>query len=554
MLSRRAFLSWAALGAASISAGALLGSCTNSSASTSTSAPSAQSVGGVRGSEEVVVVMSDTSEPAAGFDPFYSWGCGEHVHEPLIQSTLVTTNAQLEFENDLATSYSCSPDLLTWTFFIRDDVCFSDGSRLTAHDVAFTLNGIKAFEGSELDLSYMKQARAVSDTQVDIELNKPFNALLYTLAVVGIVPAATYDAASYGAHPVGSGRYVLEQWDKGQQVILAANPNYYGEAPKMKRVVVLFASEDSAFASARSGAVDIAYTSATLANQPMTDDFELVSCKSVDCRGISLPSIAPGTMRSDGLQEFPAGNAVTCHEEIRKAINLALDRETLIANTLNGHGTLAYSVCDGMPWGSADMQVQTNFDEAVRILEQAGWKRGEDGTYAKDGLRAAFNLYYSAGDSLRQAMAYEFANQMKQLGIEVTPVGSSWTTDPDGLYAHQFSDPILWGWGANSPTQLYDLTYSTGWGNYACYENPKIDAHLDAALACADIAESYAHWQAAQWDGETGVAPQGAATWVWLANVDHLYFARKGLQLAEQKPHPHGHGWSLVNNVDKWSW
>lgn len=44
------------------------------------------------------------------------------------------------------------------------------------------------------------------------------------------------------------------------------------------------------------------------------------------------------------------------------------------------------------------------------------------------------------------------------------------------------------------------------------------------------------------------------ALWVWFANVDHLYFARDGLAVAEQKLHPHGHGWSLVNNVDQWTW
>ena len=50
------------------------------------------------------------------------------------------------------------------------------------------------------------------------------------------------------------------------------------------------------------------------------------------------------------------------------------------------------------------------------------------------------------------------------------------------------------------------------------------------------------------------MAPQGAATWVWLTNIDHLYYVRDGLQVAEQKPHPHGHGWSLANNIDQWSW
>ena len=50
------------------------------------------------------------------------------------------------------------------------------------------------------------------------------------------------------------------------------------------------------------------------------------------------------------------------------------------------------------------------------------------------------------------------------------------------------------------------------------------------------------------------MTPDADAPWVWIANVDHLYFAREGLTIAEQKLHPHGHGWSIVNNVDRWSW
>ena len=56
------------------------------------------------------------------------------------------------------------------------------------------------------------------------------------------------------------------------------------------------------------------------------------------------------------------------------------------------------------------------------------------------------------------------------------------------------------------------------------------------------------------WDGTTGVTQDGDIPWIWLCNVDHLYFVRDGLQVAEQKIHPHGHGWSIVNNVDQWSW
>ena len=545
-LSRRSFVKAAAVSTAAVSLGGMLSACGQSANGGSSSARS-------KASNEVVVAMSVTREPAAGFDPFYSWGCGEHVHEPLLQSTLVTTDANLNFKNDLATAYSCSADLLTWTFNIRDDVKFTDGEPLTAADVAFTLNGIKSFEGSELDLSYMDKAEAVSPTQVDIHLNKPFNALLYTLAVVGIVPEHAYDSATYGSNPIGSGRYMLEQWNKGQQVIFKANPNYYGEAPKMQRVTVLFTSEDAALAAAQSGTADIVYTAATLAGQQVKG-YELFRCGSVDCRGISLPCVPSGAIRSDGSADYPAGNDVTSHIEIRKAINYAIDRQKLVDNTLEGYGTVCYSVCDNMPWGSSDMKVEYNREKADQLLAEAGWTKGADGIYAKDGQRASFTLMYAASDSVRQAMANEFMNQMKEFGIEVSLKGSSWTTDPDGLYANQFSTPLVWGWGANSPTQLYDLTYSSGWGNYAVYANNTVDAHLDMALSMPSVEQSFDHWKKAQWDGNEGIAPQGGASWVWLANVDHLYFKREGLNVAAQKPHPHGHGWSLVNNVDQWTW
>lgn len=98
----------------------------------------------------------------------------------------------------------------------------------------------------------VREAVATDATHVELYLTKPYNMLLYTLAVLGIVPEKAY-GDDYGANPIGSGRYMLEQWDKGQQVILKANPDYYGEEPKMKRVVVAFMEEDAALAAARAG-------------------------------------------------------------------------------------------------------------------------------------------------------------------------------------------------------------------------------------------------------------------------------------------------------------
>lgn len=543
-LTRRGFLS-AAGACAGLAASAALAGC----AGRQGAGGSSDSVVTPKGSTQVVIAMNPTSEPAAGFDPLVAWGCGEHVHEPLIQSTLITTDEDLNFVNDLATDYLCSSDGLVWTFTIRDDVVFSDGEPLSARDVAFTVNGAIDSAMSEADLSMVDRAVAVNDTVVELHLNKPHNALLYTLAVLGIVPEHAY-GPEYGRNPIGSGRYVLERWDKGQQVIFTANPKYYGRKPSMERVVVVFMDEDAALAAVQKGEVDIAYTYATHARQAF-EGYELAAYKTVDSRGVSLPSVpAGGTKLVEGDMAFNTGNEVTADVAVRRAINCGLDRDAVIEHVLDGYGKVAYSVGDGMPWSSPDMKVELDREKAARLLDEAGWKRGEDGVRSRDGVRAAFDIWYSSDDSVRQALANEFANQMAELGLEVTPRGGSW----DEIYLHQFSQPVLWGWGSNSPVEVYELNYSTGWGNYSCYESEITDAYLDEALAQTDVEASYEYWRKAMWDGVEGVAPQGAATWAWIANVDHLYFKREGLDVAHQKPHPHGHGWSLVNNVDAWSW
>lgn len=500
---------------------------------------------------QVVVALSTESEPEAGFNPVINWGSGEHMHEPLIQSTLITTDAELNFHNDLATEYSVSDDGMQWTFKIRDDVKFTDGEPLTAADVAFTINKIVSEPAAETDLSMIDHADAPDATTCVITMKRPYNALLYVLAVVGIVPEHAY-SADYGTTPettIGSGRYMLEQWDRGQQAIFKANPDYYGEAPKMQRVVVLFMEEDASLAAASAGQVDLAFTTATIAgNAP--SGYGVLACKSVDSRGIALPVVPSGATVKSGDDTFPAGNDVTCNVEIRRAINAGVDRQKFIDNVLNGYGTVAYSVGTGMPWYSDDMEVAYDPAAAEKYLTDAGWTKGSDGIYEKDGKRASFEVIYSTTDSVRQGIALEFANQMKEIGIEVKTTGMTM----DEAMPLGYSTPVVWGFGSNAPMEIESLYATTGSFNVADYSNEAVDKYIADALTQPTVEESFAYWKNAQWDGKTGFAPQGDAPWVWIANVDHLFFQRDGLEVADQKPQPHGHGWSVLNNVDQWNW
>ena len=498
-------------------------------------------------SGEVVVAMDPNSEPAAGFDPAYGWGAGEHVHEPLIQSTLTVTNPDLTIGYDLATDYSVSEDGLTWTVTILDDVSFTDGEPLTAEDVAFTYNTVKA-SSSVSDFTMLDYAEAADDRTVVFHMNRPFSIWPYTMAVTGIMPEHAYDSAAYGASPIGSGRYILKQWDRGQQVILEANPDYYGGEPLMKKVTILFMEEDAAFLAAQAGQVDLAYTSATYSDQQI-EGYSLASYATVDNRGFNLPAVPEQT----DAQGRTVGNDLTADVRVRRAINMGIDRQEMIDHVLNGYGSPAYSVCDQMPWYSEASEVEYDPEGAAALLDEAGWKTGDDGVREKDGVKAELNLLYSAGDSVRQALAADFADQLGDLGISCTLEG----VGLDTAYDRALSDPLIWGWGAHTPMELYNIYHTAAgsdWALYSPYASDAVDRYMDQALAQNDLETSYQLWRQAQWDGTEGVTWEGDIPWVWLVNIDHLYWVRDGLQVAEQKIHPHGHGWSGVNNVDQWTW
>ena len=495
--------------------------------------------------DSVIVAMGPNSEPESGFNPAYGWGAGEHVHEPLIQSTLTVTTTDLRIAYDLATDIQVSDDGMTWTVKIRDDVTFTDGEPLTAKDVAFTYNTVKE-SSSVNDFTMLKEAVATNDTTVEFHMEKPYSIWPYTMAIVGIVPEHAY-GPDYGEHPIGSGRYIMKQWDKGQQIIFEANPDYYGDAPKMKKVTVVFMDEDAAYAAAMAGQVDLAYTAASYAEQSI-DGYRLLSYETVDNRGFNLPAVPA----SKDEQGNTVGNDFTSDVRVRRAINIGIDREEMIKNVLDGHGTAAYSVCDKMPWYNDEAQVDYDPEAAAALLDEAGWVVGADGIREKNGVRAELNIMYSSGDSVRQALAADTQNQLKALGIDTTIEGVGWDT----AYTRALEEPLMWGWGAHTPMELYNMyhTLENGSAEYSPYSNETVDRYMDEALASTSLEESYELWQKAQWDGVTGVTQEGDIPWIWLCNIDHLYWANESLHVADQKLHPHGHGWSIVNNVDQWYW
>ncbi|MGQ9558080.1 MAG: ABC transporter substrate-binding protein [Desulfurispora sp.] len=491
------------------------------------------------------LVLAIGGEPDAGFDPTTGWG---RYGSPLFQSTLLTRDNDLNIVKDLATDYQVSPDGLTWTVKIRNDARFSDGKPLTAADVAYTY-ATAAKSGSVVDLNVLAGVQALDEHTVQFKLKQAQSTFINLLITLGIVPKHAH-GGDYAKNPVGSGPYKLVQWDKGQQLIVEPNPYYYGPKPAFKKVTFLFLSEDAAFAAAKAGQVDVAAVPHMFVKQTVPG-MRLVAVQSVDNRGIMFPTVPSGQKTKDGR---PVGNDVTADPAIRRAINLAVDRQTLVNTVLEGQGRPAYTVCDNLPWWNPQTELKdADVEGAKKVLAAAGWQdKDGDGVLEKGGLKARFTLVYPASDSTRQSLAMAVRDMIKPLGIDITVEGKSW----DDIKQLMHANAVLFGWGSHDPLEMYNLFHSKNrgveWFNPGFYSNPTVDKYLDQALQATDPAQANQYWQLAQWDGRTGLSALGDAPWAWLVNINHCYFVRENLDTGKNRIEPHGHGWPITANIVEW--
>jgi peptide/nickel transport system substrate-binding protein len=496
--------------------------------------------------ELVAAIGTHGGEPEAGFNPLTGWG---YNHEPLVQSTLFKKDSNANLINDLATNYTVSNDGLTWTVKIRDNVKFHDGIPLTAKDVAFTFNTAKTGAG-EVDVSMLDTATAIDNNTVEFKLNDPQSTFIHKLAVIGIVPEHSYNE-NYGQNPIGSGPYKFVQWDKGQQVIFEANPDYYGQKPYFKKLTILFMAGDTAFAAAKAGQVDIAEIPNSYANQKV-DGMKIASLESIDARGISFPMNPNTGEKTEKGDAF--GNNVTSDAAIRKALNIGIDRQVLINGALNGQGEEEFTGVDKLPWGNKDAIFEDgNIDEAKKILAEGGWQDTDgDGILEKNGLKAEFTLTYPSSAQERQALAIAVSEEAKKLGINIKLEGKSW----DEIYTLCYSTPNVWGYGSIDPTDIYLRYYSKSFdpskrNNVIMYNNPVVDNYLRTAITSSDQDTANKNWQLAAWDGKTGFSEKGDSTWLWMATINYVFIMDENLDIGTPKIQPHGA--DIFGNILEWN-
>lgn len=434
----------------------------------------------------------------------------------------------------------------TWTVKLRDGVTFSDGSDFDAEDVKATYDVARDVKkGSKVSFRYdiIDDVEIIDKHTVKFHLTAPYSGfesrLTLAIAPSEVVGKDNVADNPLAEMPVGTGPYVMES-NTGNEIRFKAREDYWAGTPEVKDMVVSLVSDDNARAQrVASGELSGAAVPPALAKSfENRDDVEVVAAKTADWRGVSFPDVP-----------FLKDAAV------RKAINLAVDRQAMVDGPLSGYGTPISNILSSI-YGDA-YNAKADFDynvaEAEKMLDEAGWKKGPDGIRAKDGEKASVTLYYAGDDTLRRDMAIEFSAQMKKIGVDFHTEASTW----DEITPRLGEAAALLG-GGSSPydpdLMAYNELHSRGentseYSNPGDYSSPELDRALEQARVEQDPAKRAELYRKVQ---ELHAENPSA---VFLANINHVYLQHpnkwnKGPLILE--PHIHGATWGPWWDLRSW--
>ena len=314
-------------------------------------------------------------------------------------------NGTPQLVNSLAADYTVSEDGLTYDFTLQEGVTFSDGTPLTANDVKYTFTrmislpeSVQSSMGSmiagaaELQAGTAQELTGITvtdDTHFTITLTAPFAGFLYELATpaCSIMSEANVTAAgdSFGLDPaqtIGSGPYVVTSWTRDSGMVLDLNPNYWGETPDVTHVEISVVPDAS-----------------TMSMMFQSGELDILDCDYIDS------AVVDSTYRTQYADQIVTGNRLATtylalnenieplgDVRVRKAIQMAIDRQTILDSVYSGDGSLVDGIYpEGLIGYSADNQGWLTYDPegAKALLAEAGYADGFAMELASDSSASA---------------------------------------------------------------------------------------------------------------------------------------------------------------------
>jgi peptide/nickel transport system substrate-binding protein len=424
------------------------------------------------------------------YDPHKTTSYGDWCILNQLHDTLVVTDFDGQtIKPGLATKWEISDDRLEYVFYLRDDVSFHSGKPMTAQDVKWTFDRWKDQETASPTARYIKSVETievVDDYTVKLKLSRPDNNILANLATIPAAilnkEAVEAEGESYGTTAVdGTGPFKFVEYIQDDRTIVERNDDYKW-APSifnnpgpahLKRIVFRFILEPGTRSMEyQAGNIDI------IANAGMfASELDLVK-RNVDF--FAVEEFFPPYPVFIGFQ-LDRGPDKT----IRKACNMALDREEFIQTILNGFGVPMPGVISPGFWeweGSKDYYPY-DIDAAIKLLEDDGYILKDDGFRYKGGKKASFAVIHCSSDEDKM-LANIFQAQMKKIGIDVIVDSSKQNQYWSFINTNEFEALII-GLFLNTPEDmLYNYFHSDNlpFPNRQGFSNPEVDELLSYAI------------------------------------------------------------------------
>jgi peptide/nickel transport system substrate-binding protein len=459
------------------------------------------------------------------------------------------------------TTWEVSEDNLTYTFRIREDANWTDGTPISSADAKFM---VEAIQQEDINTRWEDQGSIISAVNIidektyEIVLNNIDCAALGGLRELRFLPSHRYAAdfsdfmdSDFNMNPdISGGPYILEEWAPDEFQRFRANPDFWGGAPQIPFLINRVMGEQAlAIQAIQSGEIDYTYFQGDLFEQIQnTENLQFTAFPQVSVNFLSLNWVDPNDPQpaydADGNLVAQTPHPLFSDVKVRQAVAMGWNKLDVL-ETLGGPegGTpLVGVVAPSFAWAyNSDVELWPFDPEAsMALLEEAGWTDTDgDGvrechgcSSAEEGTLLAFTLRYSDILQLFETTALVAQDQLNQIGFDVSLELVEWSNYITDVYLGQAYDATAMSNSvATDPNTFTTLLQSEqdipGAGNnLASYVNPEIDALIAEARAvpgCDPAARAEIYYQIQQITHD-----DVAYDWTFVPNIFHVANNRVG--------------------------
>ncbi len=440
------------------------------------------------------------------------------VQNYVLESLLTRDPETLEWQGWIAESWTVSEDGLRFTFRLRPGVVFSDGTPLTADDVAFTFQFImdERIEAPRQRAYYEKIASvtAVDAQTVEFVFKEPYYDSLSLAGGMDILSRKFYEP--YLQEPqkfnqskgllFGSGPYRLadpRSWTPDLGIVeLERNPRYWAPVqPNFERVLwKIIENETARLTTFRNGAIDV-YSAKPREYQDLRNDAALMSRS----QALEYSSPTAGYTYIGWNQERGGKPTRFADKRVRRAMTLLTDKRRIVDEIMLGYAEPAVGPFSPQSKQHAPELAVEPYDvaQAKALLKEAGYEdRNQDGLLEDaQGAPFRFELVYFQDNEDTKRIVLFLKDLYARAGVELVPKPAEWSVMLDLLKKKDF-DAITLGWTGSVEGDLYQIFHSsqtkTNGDNFVSYVNPELDRLIEAARGTVDEAKRMPLWQAAE--------------------------------------------------------